>query len=284
MKGRNLSVLPPLLVTILLLGSCCCQEVSAFFQQLLPTTMATKKSTVQPVFNEETGTYDFVGRVWFRPALKRIKDIDNPPPGGVSMVNLFGWTVGGVVALEYDESPVGPYREYVTMGAVVTKRGAIGQWGTRLYVNDRPAELICSEIWGVPAEYAEIEFDGATADDDDYGSASSSRVASAPDSKDSSTSRIKVSGWQNTRNGLVSEGLPLSVPILWTPTIKALWAPIVPLPEVDETLPLYPLKLTFNGVRIHSCGQEPSALLGIPLPIGLSMNAKIQISAQDGVL
>jgi hypothetical protein len=30
---------------------------------------------------------------------------------------------------------VGPYREYVTMGALVMKRGAVGQWGRRLFVN-----------------------------------------------------------------------------------------------------------------------------------------------------
>ena len=41
---------------------------------------------------------------------------------------------GGVVSLEYDASPVGPYREYVTMGSLVTKRGALGQWGSRLFV------------------------------------------------------------------------------------------------------------------------------------------------------
>ena len=76
----------------------------------------------------------------------------------MSAVSLFGWTVGGVVALEYDESPVGPYREYVSMGAVVTKRGALGQWGSRLYVSSAPAEAICKEVWGVPAETAEIEF------------------------------------------------------------------------------------------------------------------------------
>ena len=46
---------------------------------------------------------------------------------------------GGVVSLEYDASPVGPYREYVTMGALVTKRGAVGQWGSRLFVRSGAA-------------------------------------------------------------------------------------------------------------------------------------------------
>ena len=41
---------------------------------------------------------------------------------------------------------VGPYLEYVTMGSVVAKRGALGQWGSRLYVSSAPAEAICKEV------------------------------------------------------------------------------------------------------------------------------------------
>ena len=48
------------------------------------------------------------GRLWFRPAFVRAPD-PSSLPAGVSAVALLGWTIGGVVALEYDESPVGPY-------------------------------------------------------------------------------------------------------------------------------------------------------------------------------
>ena len=47
------------------------------------------------------------GRLWFRPAFVRAPD-PSSLPAGVSAVALLGWTVGGVVALEYDESPVRP--------------------------------------------------------------------------------------------------------------------------------------------------------------------------------
>jgi len=75
--------------------------------------------------------YLFDGRLWFRPAIVRVPQ---NLPDGLSAVGLFGFSIGGVVSLEYDASPVGPYREYVTMGSLVTKRGALGQWGTRLFV------------------------------------------------------------------------------------------------------------------------------------------------------
>ena len=53
--------------------------------------------------------------------------------------------IGGNVCLQYDESPVGPYVEYVTMGSLVEKRGALGQWGSRLFVSTQPAD----EVWHV---------------------------------------------------------------------------------------------------------------------------------------
>ena len=76
------------------------------------------------------------------------------------------------MVLEYDVSPVGPYREYVTMGGVVglanvnvgndesanAKTLGVGQWGTNLYVNTQVAEDVCQLVWGVPAQVADIEF------------------------------------------------------------------------------------------------------------------------------
>ena len=49
----------------------------------------------------------FTGRLWFRPSLVRTPS--NLPPS-VSVVSLLGWTLGGVVALEYDTSPVGEWQ------------------------------------------------------------------------------------------------------------------------------------------------------------------------------
>ena len=120
----------------------------------------------------------------------------------MSAVSLFGWTVGGVVALEYDESPVGPYREYVSMGAVVTKRGALGQWGSRLYVSSAPAEAICKEVWGVPAETAEIEFveagEGLRVDQP------------PPPTGPEGAATIRVGGWEATRSGGAATQRPQS--------------------------------------------------------------------------
>ena len=211
----------------------------------------------------------FRGRLWFRPAVVR-----SPPagalPDGVRALSLFGWSIGGVVALEYDESPVGPYLEYVSMGALVSKRGTVGQWGSRLYVSNAEAERACVRVWGVPATAAAIEFEeggGALC------------VERPPES--AAAPQIEVSGWSSARSA--AEGAPArgGLPVLWTPTLKALWAPLVPLPARAgaEELPLHRLRLSAASLKLQLCGQAPSEALGLPLPLGLSVdNVLIEIS------
>ena len=259
----------------------------------------------RPIAAAENGNSDypwqFEGRLWFRPALVRVtSDSDRPPPS-VSILSIFGWTLGGVVALEYDDSPVGPYREYVTMGAVVSKRGGVGQWGSSLYVSTDVAQRVCEDVWGVPAELADIDFaDGG-------GEAKTTqclRVESAPgvESADVARERIEVRGWGSTRvlPDAAAGGEPKrfpsgGLPVLWTPTIKALWAPLIPLPPSSPdrvssgdgrgSLPLHKLRLSAGALRLRLCGQEPSNSLGIPLGVGLIVdNVLIEISRQDGAL
>lgn len=223
--------------------------------------------------NGEDAAYPwrFDGRVFFRPALVRAP----PPeqlPAGVGVVGLLGWTLGGVVALEYDASPVGPYLEYVTMGALVTKRGAVGQWGSRLYVSTPQAEEVCARVWGVPAEPCAIDFGAA-----------GPLAVEAPPAGEPGPSSARVAGWARTRHAAAGAPRRGALPVLWTPTIKALWAPLVPLPPGGgAALALHRLRLSASSVRLHLCGQPPSDALGVPLPVGLSVDGlRIEISRRE---
>lgn len=264
-----------------------------------------KPFTAAPAVGTENGLDDeypwyFAGRLWFRPALVRIPSRSNDdnnndpnPPFMLSSVNLFGWTIGGTVALEYDESPVGPYLEYVTMGSLVRKGGAFGQWGARLYVSTKEAEQVCQDIWNVPAELADITF--VDDDDNDNGKLF---VESVPDKFATAQQKISVRGWSNTRvlpSSSYAEGAPKrrgGLPVLWTPSIKALWAPvIIPFPgsgkndDEENNLPLHRLRLSASALRLTLCDQSPSDTLGIPLGVGLVVdNVLIEISRQDGTL
>ena len=221
----------------------------------------------------------FDGRLWFRPALVRMPE--EPLPGNVAAVGLFGWTVGGVVCLEYDVSPVGPYREYVTMGSLVTKRGALGQWGSRLFVSTRQAEEVCQRVWAVPAEVRDITFEEA---------GDALRVTSAPAlsaaAEGAAPGAISVEGWLGTRSAVDRSPRRGGLPVLWTPSIKALWAPLLPLPPTggsESALPLHDLRLSASSLRLHLCAQEASQELGTPLPLGLSVDGlRIEISRARG--
>ncbi|CAJ1953704.1 unnamed protein product [Cylindrotheca closterium] len=228
--------------------------------------------------------WSFTGRLWFRPALTRVPSGPNDPrpPSSVTILNLFGWTLGGTVALEYDESPVGPYKEYVTMGAAVFKRGAIGQWGSKLFVSTQPAEDVCRKTWSVPAALANIDFGEDSTD--------SLTVQSAPGIRAPEKQNIRLSGWKNARilgeNPTSSKRFPAQgLPVLWTPSIKALWTPFVPLPLTKSDtskLPLHRLRLSASAIRLTICAQKPSDGLGIPIPIGLLVdNVLIEISRQQ---
>lgn len=241
--------------------------------------------------------YRFTGRLWFSPSLVKKAKSKNDPK--INIVSFFGWTLGGTVALEYDTSPIGPYREYVTMSAIVTKRGAFGQWGSRLYVSTKEAESICRRIWGVPAETANITFN------ENRGNDVCLKVSSFPDpdGKMTDTQNINVEGWGNTRvlNSHEDDTKRWGgIPVLWTPTIKALWAPLrLPFPFEEESsnnLPLHKLRLSASAIRIKWSGfrwnmksdsydEVIDERLGINLGVGLVVdNVLIEIGPQFGML
>jgi hypothetical protein len=247
------------------------------FQQLLKQETRSTENGLDPDY-----PWTFSGRVWFRPALVRVPSGPNTPkpPASVTILNLFGWTIGGNVALEYDDSPVGPYREYVTMGATVFKRGSFGQWGSKLYVNTQAAEDVCRKTWNVPAALADIEFSEEAA---------TLKVKSAPDVQATNKQTIQVNGWENSRILKPEDDMTRNpaggLPLLWTPSIKALWTPFILLPsskDDDSSLPLNRLRLSASAIRLTLCGQRPSNVLGIPIPIGIVVdNVLIEISRQE---
>ena len=75
------------------------------------------------------------------------------------------------------------------------------------------------------------------------------------------------------------------LPVLWTPQIKALWAPLVPLPEdasEAEPLALHRLRLSATSLRLQWCGQPGSQDLGTPLGVGLTVDGvRIEIGRKQ---
>ena len=180
----------------------------------LAATAAFQPPQAQPTHRPRRATsaadeegWRFEGRFVFAPQLVRVPD--DPPDAFV--VNLFGWTLGGVVALQYDSSLVGPYLEFVEMGALVVRNGCIGQWGSRLLVSNEEAKEACEDVWRVPAGTRSLNYmdegDTLVVEGDDASS--------------------KIHGWARVKGGLRLFGWRSpALPVLWTPAIKALWAPV----------------------------------------------------------
>jgi hypothetical protein len=261
-----------------------------------------KTTPVSSNQNNENGLdasypWRFEGRFIFRPSLVRVpSDIEDYPPCS-KLISLFGYTIGGSVILEYDVSPVGPYREYVKMGGLValgrisvgesllggaeqTNILGLGQWGTKLYVSTQVAEDVCKEVWGVPAIVADIELEE-----------SGDILRDGPDI-DASRRKFNLSGWMGTRimtSTDTSDSINRfgNIPIFWTPTIKALWAPVC-LPswgssnEIDnkQALPVHKLRLSASAIELQFCERVKNEQSSDEIPLGLALvvdNVMIEI-------
>ena len=172
----------------------------------------------------------------------------------------------------------------VSVGETNKRLLGLGQWGTDLYVSTQVAEDVCKQVWGVPAQVATIEFeeDGITIED-------------GPDSEfvgrgGTTKKNFQLSGWDNTRI-LSEEELQQqkrfgNIPIFWTPTIKALWAPIS-IPAIsekatqEELLPVHKLRLSASALRLKQCKRIELSEKAIPLGLALVVdNVLIEIGEQ----
>lgn len=215
-----------------------------------------------PVASTTSFQWVFEGRFAVAPALV-------PASSFPLQVSAFGWTLGGVVALEYDSSPCGSYVEVVEMGSLCAKNGAIGQWGSDLFVSTERAAKACRKIWKVPAQKARLVFE-------EEGKMGIKRR---------NDGGFEISGWKNTRTGgsWRSPGLP----VLWTPQIKALWFPLR-APLVQNTSPkqynLHRLRLSAESLtfsRFSRCDQDEI------IPLGFAVSAdglRIEIAEQHDFL
>ncbi|KAL3807403.1 hypothetical protein ACHAXA_006671 [Cyclostephanos tholiformis] len=300
------------------------------------TTAVGKEEEEEETRNGRDPEYpwEFEGRFVFRPSLVRVvdddRDVDDDddgrgrPPVSASLLSIFGYTLGGSVILEYETSPVGPYREYVTMGGIVglgmvdamagePSSLALGQWGTDLYVSTDIAVDVCRNAWGVPAQLATIVLEddgdvlvddgghGGVGDEDDDDDVDGGGGGRGRGRGGRPRRKFVLSGWRNARTLIDDDGTTTTsrrrrrrygnIPIFWTPTIKALWAPVLfPLlgwkrgGEGGDLLPLHKLRLSASAVGIRRCRRIPPTRDG-EVPLGFALvvdNVLIEIGELIG--
>eukprot|EP00854_Cymbomonas_tetramitiformis_P007610 gene7610-9062_t len=79
------------------------------------------------------------------------------------LLSIFGWTLGGLFAVEWEDSPVGAYDEVAVLCALAwhpARPFAIGTWASHIFVSTPQACQGAREIWGLPAVSTSLEFSG----------------------------------------------------------------------------------------------------------------------------
>lgn len=167
----------------------------------------------------------------------------------------------------------------VDVGGDNNKLIGVGQWGNNLYVSTQIAEDVCKQVWGVPAQVADIDFvESGDALSDDFMEG---------------RNKFSLAGWKNARILPSSESSDNingnsfkrygNIPIFWTPTIKALWAPIS-FPSLfsesnannngdsaEEPLPVHKLRLSASALRLKRCDRKLPMQSGGEIPLGLAL-------------
>jgi hypothetical protein len=268
---------------------------------MLPSLKQQQKQQQQqlPFSNSKDDEYPwyFRGRAMLRPALVRVPNTSNlsQQEQNLMVLSVFGWTLGGTVILEYDESPVGKYREYVDLGGLAIinhrtssmskQRWMIGQYGSRLSVSTQSAEKLCQQVWDLTAEPADIKLIDDTLD--------GLNAVALLTNEGAGRRVLAAQGWNILRKGEDSNTQSLrSLPLLWTPKIKAIWTAFLSLRTSFQnsdsaadarcsSLPLHRLRISGNVKVLINQFQSAGVQENIPLGFDIALqNMLIEISPQ----
>ena len=188
-------------------------------------------------------------RVMYQPTLVRASAARAVTPrDGLTLLSLFGYTLGGVFVVDWSESPVGPYREVAVLSGLVARGLSIGAWASHIVVTTPASVGGGRTIFGLPTVMGTIDFKAAEESDGDawrreltgarellediavalkvgLGAAQPGiaepaerlrrRVESAPTTRGfdfASNEAVAVTGWDGWSDGAPAEGPNLSLP------------------------------------------------------------------------
>ena len=100
-------------------------------------------------------------RCLYQPAWVPAQAAQAATPPDVTLLSLFGWTLGGTFVVEWTDSPVGPYREVAVLSALVVRGGVFGAWVSHIVVDSPDAMVHGRELWGLPARVGSVAFEAA---------------------------------------------------------------------------------------------------------------------------
>ena len=132
-------------------------------------TLSSSTTSTTPSSQQPLPSPPFVfpnARILYQPTLVRVDaaSVVTPTSSGLTLLSLFGWTLGGVFAVEWTSSPIGPYREVAVLSGLVYKDFGIGAWASHIVVTTPEAVEAGRELFGLPATLGTLEFTAGGSD------------------------------------------------------------------------------------------------------------------------
>mgnify|MGYP003316945670 CR=1 FL=1 len=107
-------------------------------------------------------------RVMYQPTLVRVSAARAVTPrDGLTLLSLFGYTLGGVFVVDWTESPVGPYREVAVLSGLVARGLSIGAWASHIVVTTPASVGGGRAVFGLPTVLGSVEFNAGEESDGD---------------------------------------------------------------------------------------------------------------------
>ena len=123
-------------------------------------------------------------RVLYQPTLVPIQAAGavTPPSStsGLTLLSLFGYTLGGIFVVDWTSSPVGPYREVAVLSGLVSRGLSIGAWASHIVVTEQSAVVGGREGFGLPTVLGSVDFLGDSQDIDAFGTDGDGREVAVP--------------------------------------------------------------------------------------------------------
>ena len=96
----------------------------------------------------------FQGRALYQLNLVRASEARKHVPADLKLVELFGYTLGGVYLARYEDSPAGTFDEMVALGGLVWNAPTSCAWAARVFVSDAGARAHGVKTCGLPSAFA----------------------------------------------------------------------------------------------------------------------------------
>ena len=112
-------------------------------------------------YRDGDAPWRFSGRALYQLNLVKSSEARKHVPADLKLVELFGYTLGGVYLARYEDSPAGTFDEMVALGGLVWNPPTSCAWAARVFVNDAGARAHGVKTCGLPSALARFD------DDDD---------------------------------------------------------------------------------------------------------------------